>query len=137
MSDLNEIQPIIGEGGEALLARAVSAEKPENKLRRCRGQAPPVLWGPWREVASHGGAVTFTITEEPEGAMMLRSRVRYHKDEGEVVDEFICKTTLGIGNVCANVESSFKGEPHCTAVDGTTTRRLSPLTVRFRRIVAF
>jgi hypothetical protein len=121
-----EIQPLIGDGGEDLIAAAVE-KKASNTLARARAfvaYAAPNTWGPDVNVASHIGVVTFTIAYEAVGDTLVLGRVTYFKGPNggsKVTEEFRDETTITTSNSVANITCDFKGIPFGSAVNGTVT----------------
>lgn len=79
--------------------------------------APPMIYGPWVVVASHGGVVRYTITARPQGSTMVMGEVKYHSHTGERVEAFKDVARITTGNSWANVRVRFKGIPLGSAVD--------------------
>lgn len=92
-------------------------------MKQFSALALPLAWGPWTEIQSHLGSLTFTITYAPLGDTLVMGRVRYFKkgnpDPGQVVEEFKDETSITTSNSVANIEVSFKGIILGSAVNGT------------------
>jgi hypothetical protein len=62
--------------------------------------APPMAWGVWHTIESHGGSIARTITYEPIGDTVVKGKVKYFKFEGEVVEEeFKDKVSIKTGQI--------------------------------------
>jgi hypothetical protein len=116
----------LGKGAEGLLDRgnpiADSTELHALVRRPFAAYAPPMLWGPSVAVASHLGAVTYTIEYSAVGDTLVMGRVTYWKGEGggrKVTEEFRDRTTITTSNSVGTVECEFKGVPLGSAVDGS------------------
>ena len=74
--------------------------------------APPMFYGPWRTVKSHGGKVWVEVAVSPIGDTMVAGEIRYWKTDGErVVKPFHGETAVRTGNVWGDVEVRLKGVP--------------------------
>jgi hypothetical protein len=94
--------------------------------------APPLVWGPWVPVFSHGGPFQVTIEYEPQGDTTVFGEVRWQACK---VSEDKCGTGgceqkevpfFGIwgGKTCdawANVWVRFRGVPFGSVVDGSVS----------------
>lgn len=82
--------------------------------------APPFVYGPWQEIASHIGRITYTITYSPIGDAQAYARVKYFTDAGPNEAEFADQMTFTTGDVVATVSVSFKTlGPTGVSVNGT------------------
>ena len=74
--------------------------------------APPMIYGPWRQIAAHGGPVAFDISVTPVGDTQIVGEVRYTNRTGEkTVDRFIGDVSIRTGNVWDKIEVRLKGVP--------------------------
>jgi len=75
--------------------------------------APPMVFGPWVTVASHGGAVRVHIRVEPLGDTVVTGQVRYFRaiDKTQVTVDFSREVEVTTANVWANVEVRLRGIP--------------------------
>ncbi len=79
-----------------------------------------MIWGPYMNIQSHGGAISFTIEYKPVGSTFVKGKVRYWKDQQTQAEmEFIDKVTIRTANVWGNIFVCFKGIPLGSAVQGT------------------
>lgn len=99
-------------------AGAIDAELKKNS-RVFTAYAPPSMWGPWVNIASHGGKVTYTITAKARGNTNIVGKVQYHGSGGLKVRTFYDSITITTSDSWSNVLVQFKGEPLGTAVRGT------------------
>ncbi|MES2684710.1 MAG: hypothetical protein V4650_14415 [Pseudomonadota bacterium] len=82
--------------------------------------APPLLWGVWTNILSHGGVVSKKITYAPIGDTVVMGKVRYYKKKDkQVEEEFKDETTITTADVWANIEVCFKGVVTGSTVEGT------------------
>ena len=81
--------------------------------------APPIVWGLWTTIQSHGGPIAFKITYSPIGDTMVMGKVRYYKEVGKLTEEeFKDEVTIKTANVWANIDVCFKGVPLGSTVEG-------------------
>lgn len=106
--------------GGALAADAPRRDIAARRLNRFNAYAGPSTWGPWTQIAAHGGPVTYTITAKPVGSTVIVGRVKYFGRDGKQhIETFRGSTTITTGNSWATVRVSFKGIPTGSAVEGT------------------
>ena len=81
--------------------------------------APPVVWGPWTQIKSHGGPVSFTVKYKAVGSTLVLGKVRYWKESDKKVEQqFVDRITIKTANVWGNIDVCFKGIPLGSAVQG-------------------
>ena len=82
--------------------------------------APPIIWGPYLNIQSHGGSVSFTISYKPVGNTLVKGKVRYWKETDKKIElEFLDRITIKTANVWGNIDVCFKGIPLGSAVQGS------------------
>ena len=82
------------------------------------GYAAPLSWGPWVQVAAHGGVVSYTISYQAIGNTLVHGAVNYYSSSGWRTDVFRDSTTIRTGNAWAAVKVCFHGNPLGSAVRG-------------------
>jgi hypothetical protein len=79
--------------------------------------APPVIWGPWMPIQSHGGSMHFNISYEAVGNTLVLGKVRYFKDKDKKTElQFSREVRIKTADVWASIEVCFKGIPLGSAV---------------------
>lgn len=81
--------------------------------------AGPLTWGPWVEVAAHGGVVTYKIDYSAVGSTLVHGAVNYYSSNGWRTDVFRNSITITTGNAWAVVKVCFHGNPFGSAVNGS------------------
>jgi hypothetical protein len=79
--------------------------------------APPMAFGPWTVVASHGGPVGYTIDMRVLGSTVVIGEVKYYGARGERVEQFRGQTHIRTGNAWGNVRVRFRGVPLGSSVE--------------------
>jgi hypothetical protein len=80
--------------------------------------AGPNVFGPWAQVGSHAGAITYTISASPVGKTMIVGEVMYFGVDGQrKVEPFYGSTVIRTCNCWATVLVRFKGIPLGTVVN--------------------
>ncbi|HEY0074538.1 MAG TPA: hypothetical protein VGB77_10575 [Abditibacteriaceae bacterium] len=88
-------------------------------LRRFAGYAGPLRWGPWVEVARHGGVVNYNISYSAVGDTLVHGTVSYYSSSGWKSQVFRDSISITTGNAWATVKVCFHGNPLGSAVNGT------------------
>lgn len=81
--------------------------------------APPFSWGPWVQIATHGGAVNYHIEYSVLGDTTVRGAVSYISANGKVTEQFIDSVNIRTGNVWGTVHVCFYASATGSAIQGT------------------
>lgn len=87
--------------------------------RQFAAYAAPLSWGPWAQIASHGGVVTYNIGYRAIGDTLVHGAVNYYGPNGWVTQVFRDSISIRTGNAWANVLVCFHGNPFGSTVHGT------------------
>jgi hypothetical protein len=80
--------------------------------------AGPNVFGPWTQIGSHAGAITYTINASPVGNTAIVGEVAYFAADGQrKVEPFYGSTVIRTCNCYATVQVRFKGIPLGSAVN--------------------
>lgn len=86
--------------------------------RQFAGYAGPLSWGPWVQIASHGGVVSYDISYSVIGDTLVHGSVNYYGAGGWRTDVFRDSTRITTGNAWAVVKVCFHGNPFGSAIHG-------------------
>lgn len=86
--------------------------------RTFNAYAGPNVWGPWVQIAAHGGSVGYSISYEAVGSTLVIGAVYYYGSGGWVTQQFRDSISIRTGNVWATVHVCFRGTPFGSAVRG-------------------
>jgi hypothetical protein len=80
--------------------------------------AAPLSWGPWVQVAAHGGAATFDIAYEVIGDTLVLGTVNYYSPSGWRTEVFRDSVSIQTGDAWAAVNVCFQGNPLGSTIRG-------------------
>lgn len=82
--------------------------------------APPMMWGAWTTIQSHGGSITFNIKYSVIGDTSVFGKVKYYKTPDLLTEqEFKDEVSITTANVWGNIEVCFKGVVLGSTVEGS------------------